>query len=240
MTLSAIIVDNREPKWVQDLAFGGVPKMIMQLDHGDIMMTTDDDKMVIVERKTPSDLLGSIADGRLMQQAAHLRDQTPWAYLVVTGQVQDGRGGKAVADGRLTGWSWASVEGALLSVQELGVPVVHAAGDADFEPCVLRLANRNRDETPIWPNRPPRVLRPGEQMLACLPGIGMERAQKLYDHFGTVCDALEWLTNMEVKDQNIAGIGMTTRRSVRRALQLSDREWLAVRATPPEFGTKEG
>lgn len=240
MTLTAVVVDSREPDWIKALTFGGLPVMVTYMEHGDLLLSTNDDHIIAVERKEVGDLLNSIADGRLMVQLSGMRAQTKWSYLVVVGSLLYGPGGKVVSDRGVTGWDFNAVQGALATAQELGTVVVHCGSDTDFESCIIRLGNRSRDETPIWPNRPPRVLQPGEQMLACLPGIGMERAQKLFDHFGTVCDALEWLTNLEVKDENVAGIGLTTRRSVRRALQLGDREWLAVRATPPEFGTKEG
>ncbi len=55
---------------------------------------------------------------------------------------------------------WLELEfdpGALLSIQEMGTPVVFAASDADYEKLVIRLANRpHKAETQILPlNHPP-------------------------------------------------------------------------------------
>ena len=50
MTLKAIILDSREPKWARDLDLG-VPKTITALPAGDAWLATEDVTLV-VERKT--------------------------------------------------------------------------------------------------------------------------------------------------------------------------------------------
>ena len=82
MTLKAVILDSREPVWVQELNFG-VPKSITALPSGDAWLATEDTTLVC-ERKTLADLLASIRDGRLFTQAAAMVQQSVWSYEVVT------------------------------------------------------------------------------------------------------------------------------------------------------------
>jgi hypothetical protein len=81
-----------------------------------------------------------------------------------------------------TGWGLASVYGAILSIQEMGVFVVFCDGDANFKDCIIKLADRKRtEEQQVLPPRPGVLLGPKVAFLAGLPGIGIERAQDILD-----------------------------------------------------------
>lgn len=226
--LQAILCDSREPTWIQGLAFGGVPSMVTALDYGDLWLTTGDGEMLCVERKTPTDLLGSIKDNRLFSQCAGMRQRTPWAYLIVTGLLRATRDGKVIADERVTGWEWNSVAGALLTCQEMGVGVVHTTNESEYEAAVLRLANRKRGEEYIIQSKmDSRVMSHAEQVLTSLPGIGWQRAQDLLRVFdGNVGQALAWLTWLNTVGDGPAGVAGGTKAAVRKALGLTDDEEL--------------
>jgi ERCC4-type nuclease len=223
------MLDSREPTHIQALRFGGVPTVVATLEDGDLWASTADGAMLVVERKTPSDLLSSIKDGRLFQQAAAMRQRSQWAYLAVTGVLTDSMDGKVVTANRTTGWRWEDVQGALLTVQELGVMVVHCRGDEEYEEAILRLARRERTaEKPLQPRTNGRVLSPAEVVLTSLPGIGLERAQTLLAEWDNRAGyALAWLTWLDTWHE-IASIGNGTKANVRRALGLGPEEWLAV------------
>lgn len=222
------MVDSREPNWVQRLKFDGVPVAVTALDYGDLWATTGDGAMVCIERKTPTDLLGSIKDNRLFAQCAGMRAKTQWAYLVVTGVLRANASGKVIADERITGWAWESVAGALLTVQEMGVGVVHTANERDYEAAVIRLSERKRGEEYIIEQRmDSRVASPAEQVLTSLPGIGWQRAQDLIRVFGgNVGQALAWLTWRNTVGDGPAGVAGGTKAAVRKALGLTDDEEL--------------
>jgi hypothetical protein len=57
--ITAALVDSREPQWMQSLTFGGVPTVVTLLDSGDVWAVTDDGHTLMIERKTPSDLLNT-------------------------------------------------------------------------------------------------------------------------------------------------------------------------------------
>jgi len=239
MTISAVLIDSREPESIQKLSFGNAPKMITALDYGDCWATVGTD-IICIERKTPSDLLGSIKDNRLFGQVAGMRQRSPWTYLVVTGVLTSTVGGMVVADSRVTGWTWESLQGALLSVQELGANIVYCESDNEYEATVLRLCNRERSkEKVLEPLTHSRIMSPAEVMLTSLPGIGFERAQLMLREFdGNAAQALAWLTWKDTISQ-IAGIGDGIKRSVRTALQLAEDETLVI-ATPDGYGLERG
>lgn len=237
--IEAVMIDSREPDWIKSLTFGGVPTAVVQLEAGDVHAVTSDGHTLMIERKTSDDLLSTLREDRLFPQMARLAEArldqlihnlpvTSWPYLVITGQLQNGPNGKAVTDRGITGWNYAAVQGALLSIQEMGVFVVHSAGDADFEKCIIRLGERPRDGLQkILPPRPGLILGPGSALLAALPGVGLERVTEIMKWAGNVpAHALSGLTDMEIS----APVGNAVRRRIRRVLGLTDNQVLEIDA----------
>lgn len=220
--IQSIMIDQREPAWVQKLKFGSIPTAVTLLDCGDIWAATDDGSLLVIERKTPDDLLNSIGDGRLFNQAASMVKLSSWSYIVITGSLIPGGNGKVILSNRESGWDFNSVQGALITVQEMGVRVTFAAGDADFAGCVERLASRSRSEVTIKPARQAQILSPGAQVLSSLPGIGLDRALEIMKHFPNAAIALSYLTDPEWNGASIPGIANGTKANVRRALGLED------------------
>ena len=238
--ITAIMIDNREPEYFQRLKFGGIPTMATMLDVGDVQAVTDDGCTLVFERKTPSDFLNSLKDDRLFVQMAHMSEMrtaaqsvgdalTYWPYLVITGPLLANGENKVVADGRVTGWSFASVQGAILSIQEMGIFVTWCNGDMDFEDCILRIGKRDRKpQMRILPSRPATMLGPKIAFVSSLPGIGIEKAQEILDWSGNIpAHALIGLTDMEIKSP----IGLATRRRLRDVLGLSDGENIEIVGT---------
>lgn len=234
MNISAVMIDSREPDWVKSLQFGGVPTAVLQLDYGDLHVLTNDGYTLVIERKTPDDLLNTLRDERLLPQMARmvearLNEQVngelqTWPYLVITGQLYRGPNGNAITGDRgVTGWNWDSVMGALLTIQEMGVFVAFAGGDEDFEAAIIRLANRKRDPIKLLPPRPPTILGPGATFLASLPGIGPKHALRLLEwSAGNAAQALTGLTDLSID----CPLPLSTRRRARAALGLKDNQTL--------------
>lgn len=227
--LTGAFIDSREPEHIQKLKFGGVPCVVTALDCGDLWASCSDGELLVIERKTTADLLASISDGRIFQQALKMRERSPWAYVVVTGYLQPTHDGKTFVQGKATGWNWDAVQGALLDIQETGVQVLYIEHDNGFEAAVCRLAKRSRAGRVLNNTaRPARVMTAGETLLTGLPGIGLERAQDLLSGFdGNPAQALAWLT-WEGTFGEVAGIGNGIKAGVRRALGLKPHESLTV------------
>lgn len=237
MSITAIMIDNREPSWVQNLKFGSIPTAVVTLDSGDVEAVTDDGHIILVERKTPDDLLNTLREDRLFPQACRLAQQrvdqqlagetvTVWPYLVITGMLSCSADGKVITEHRETAWSWSAVQGALLSIQEMGVFVVQCAGDSDFENCIIRLGKRSREAfQPVLPPRPAINLGHGAAIIASLPGIGIDRTQEVMAWAGnSVGVALVGLTDLEIPGP----VGPAVRRKIRRVLGLQEDQTLEL------------
>jgi ERCC4-type nuclease len=184
--------------------------------------------MLAIERKTSSDFLNTLRDDRLFPQMAKLKTVSPWPYLVICGELRPGPNGQCLTEGRETGWNWASVSGALLSVQELGIHVVQCAGDTDYEATIIRLANRDRSNLRVSPPRDVTIIGEAEVILSSLPSIGAEKVQAILSYAGNPAYALQWLTDDTGPNGQIPGIGDVTKRKIRRSLGLKEDEVLAV------------
>jgi ERCC4-type nuclease len=233
--LTAILIDQREPDWVKRLTFKNIPAPIPTtvLEVGDAWLACDDGAILIVERKTPDDFLGSLADERLFSQVERLVTQYAlhgWLpYLVISGNFLHGPNRRTITARGETGWNWHAVQGALLSIQEAGVPVTFCAGDDDYGACLERLGNRERKPIRSAPLRGIVPLTIQEQILVSLPGIGPEKAAALLNESTSVAWALDLLTDLH--GPKISLIGDGTRKNVRFALGLENGNRLAVVAT---------
>lgn len=229
-----VLVDDRESAWVKGLRFGNVPTAVQRLDT-DVLVLLDDGTLIGFEHKEANDLLGTMRDKRLFPQLEKLRALTPWVYLVIVGDLRPGRDGKVLTDGRETGWNWVSVQGMLLSVQEIGVHVVQCQ-ENDFESTVTRIANRERKPVRIQPARDTVLLSEAEIFLTALPGIGPDKADTVLKRCGSAAWGLSLLTNLNI--EGTPGIGDGIKRKVRAALGLADEEVLNVvnykTGNPPE------
>jgi ERCC4-type nuclease len=230
--ITAIMVDSREPKWVQDLQFDGIPKSVQFLEQGDLMAATDAGELILVERKTPDDFLNSLKQDRVMLQLANMLEVTRWSYLMVTGEFKLGVKGEVVTQ-RVTGWNWDAVQGAILSIQEMGIYVIQCQGDEDYEAAIIRLGNRDRSHVmPIPPAKQPHVYSQSEAALAALPGIGFKRLQSVLEAAGGSAGwALALLTNLdEVED--FPDVSYGNRQRIRNVLGLKPSEMLAINVRP--------
>jgi len=227
MALVSAIVDSREPLYIRQLTFSGVERTIAELPTGDFWGVCDDGELIVVERKTPGDFLGTLRQDRLFPQLAQLREQSIWSYLVITGTLLPGANDTCWTDQVETGWKWTAIQGALLTAQEIGVHVSYCQGDLSYESAVLRLANRSRSVVRVTPARDTAWLTEAEAIVAALPGIGYDRAQSLIKECGTAGWALSFLTDHDTQ-QHVPGIGPAIKRRIRRALGLTDEQLLAV------------
>lgn len=238
--ITALMVDSREPDWVKNLKFGGIPTIVTMLETGDVQAVTDDGCTLVFERKTLSDFLNTLRDDRLFPQLARMTEirnaeqagglpVTNWPYLIITDPITANNAGKVIADRGVTDWSFASVMGTILSIQELGVFIYFANGQLDYENTILRIGRRSRNpHITIMPPRSANVLGPKATFLASLPGIGIDRVQEILDWAGhNVGHALIGLTDTEIKSP----ITLAVRRRVRELMGLHDGENLEITGT---------
>lgn len=227
MTLKAVLLDSREPPWVQGLGFGDAPISVVPLSAGDAWLAVED-ATIIVERKTFSDLLGSIQDERLFDQVARMIKLSSWRYLIVQGRGRLSQDGERVIGVPGAGvWNIHRIEGALATVQQMGVTVVRIGPRPhNYHAALTWLASRKRGEVKVTPRREAVMQSPGERILCALPGISEVRAQALLDHCGTTAWALVYLAGEG--GGKVPGIGPATKEAARQALGLEDDQIFAI------------
>ncbi len=233
MAISAIMIDQREPDYIKaqfpDAA-------VTLLDTGDAWVACDDGHILMIERKTGDDLLNSLRDGRLLEQVSRLVEnrinqqlrgerQTYWPYLVITGPLAPDHNGKTYT-GRETGWAWNAVQGALLTVQEMGCYIVHCPSDTEYGNTIRMLGNRDRKEViDILPQKEALPVDTKSVFLMGLPGIGLERARQILEWSGgNLAHALIGLTDLEIKSP----VGEITRQKIRVFLGLQNNQTLEL------------
>jgi ERCC4-type nuclease len=229
--MPAYLIDQREPEHIKAMTLE--PKSVVLLECGDVQIACDDGAIVIVERKTPDDFLNSIADGRIFNQVRGMLKVSQWSYVVICGQFRYDKDGAVITDARQTGWNYASVMGAALSIQEVGAFVTFCRDDADFEKEITRLATRSRDTLHVAP-RKIEELGFTNQLLCTLPGIGTERASKLLEWCGgSGAQALAAITQPAT---NIPGIPSSVIHNARFVLGLDHDQILAINNLTPFTG----
>lgn len=233
MTISAIMIDQREP----DVIKSQFPDAaIVLLETGDAWVACDDGHIIMIERKASDDLLNSLRDGRLLEQISRLVEnrinqqlrgekQTYWPYLVITGTLSPDHNGKTYT-GRDTGWAWNAVQGALLTIQEMGCYVAHCPSDTEYARFITMLANRKHDDAvDILPQKQPLPVDAKSMFLMGLPGVGLERARQILEWAGgNLAHALMGLTDLDIK----APVGEHVRRSIRKFLELQDEQLVEI------------
>ena len=239
----AIQIDSREDTWLKNwqaqppAELAEIPIITQQLDTGDAKIYLDDGTVLNVERKTPSDFLNSIPNDHIFDQVARMMTERTLTgslpYLVITGEIlRNPTTGKCLIPGSKhgEGWNWDAVQGALLSIQEAGVPVIHCGSDMEYAAALVRLANRGRTMI-INPTREIMPLTPEERVLCAFDGIGPELAGKTLEACTTAAWALDVLTDMAPDAPKITGIANGRKVMIRKILGLKDGEKLAVIAT---------
>jgi ERCC4-type nuclease len=220
MGLSAVMIDKLEPAWVQKLTFGCSTVSVQPLDTADIWLYCEDGALLLIERKTPSDLLSTMHEKRLFPQLERMPKVSPWSYLVISGMFLPSRDGKVIIDGHDSDWTWPSIQGCLLTCQEIGVHILQIPDDLHFEAAVTRLGSRDRRPLRVPPAREIALLSEGEVILTSFPGVGEQMATTLLQACGSAAFAIDALTSLS--KSTIPGLGPETKRKVRRALGLAD------------------
>jgi ERCC4-type nuclease len=129
-----LFIDSREPPTLRQLVRRAVeaPSQVITLDSGDYMMLDKDGCSMAIERKTWSDLLGSITDGRLFDQLARMDRDYHYSVLMIEGVLEITRAGAGRLGGRVligreeSKYTHAFIQMTLLSLQRrLAVSVLH-------------------------------------------------------------------------------------------------------------------
>jgi DNA excision repair protein ERCC-4 len=176
-----IVIDDREPHELVAHALrscGCSAIEVRRLTIGDYVVN----ESLLVERKSLRDLIVSIIDGRLFQQAKRLADADLPAALILEGTTQDIQHSEM---------RWEAIQGALVSVSLFfGVPVLRSRNLEETARTLFHAARQNAEvETDALvrhARRPKRKAALQSYILQGLPGVGPKRAKQLIERFGSV------------------------------------------------------
>ncbi len=174
------------------------------------------DGQLIVERKTLLDLVASIKEGRLFSQLYRLLQSELPCVLLLEGSSDD------LAR---SGMRREAIQGALMQITLfMQIPVLRAL-NATESASLLLMAARQLQNLSAQKAKGPRRYRARRithkekqqlYLLQGLPGIGLTRARLLLEKFGSV---KEVLTASERELQQVAGIGNSTAKKIRWAVE---------------------
>ena len=170
---------------------------------------------------TAHQMLHELKHGTLLINCAQVQKASPWSYLLISGSIQPAPDGKKIElNGRSSSFEWRAIQGALLTIAEMGVQVVWIGEDKRLGDTLVWLAERDRSPKKVQPARETLFATPAEQILTALPGIGPERADQLLRNTGgNVILALNALTDPE---NDMPGIPQKVREDARKIFALPD------------------
>lgn len=227
--MNVICVDDREPENIaKDLGkLPGMKVIVSRMETGDILYPMG---QMVIERKTVSDLLGSIASDRVFDQVSRMVEMPgiKFPIVMVVGTFGVNKAGKVIADKRTTGWSPWSIQMALMSLQARGAMVIQTD---DWVQCVKELCawteKRAKQDMVVTHTKSIREAPPEVAFLSGLPGIGPVTATNLLTYTGSVGWALAALTQKRTA-ADVPGVGPVTIKKTREFFGLDDGSTLTV------------
>ncbi|NPD88759.1 MAG: hypothetical protein HGN29_08535 [Asgard group archaeon] len=189
-----LIIDNRESKLIKLLEQkqDSIIYETKALDVGDVIVSED----VAIERKTGSDFISSIMDGRLFEQMLRLLDTYPNPILIL-----ESFDYLALEN---TGMNLSSIYGALAYISyKLGVSVIPTVTTEDTLIVIERIAYREQieDTKPTLARRAPKGMTIEERRAYALEGLidtGPKKAQALIEQFKTPLKVFEAIKDTEI------------------------------------------
>lgn len=207
-----IYADNRENgSKVTDILKHKCDLRLKQLPVADYLLS----KKVAVERKTCSDFLSSIVDGRLFNQITELKENFRSPLMIIEGN------GLFESDRKIHP---NAIRGAVASVVvDYGMPIIWTKNPLETSDMLLSIATReqltkNRSVALRGKKKAKSMNHHQEFLVSGLPKISTVTAKRLLKHFGSP----EKIFSAPVEElQKVDGIGPKTAKRIRRVLKKS-------------------
>ncbi len=204
-----IVVDEREKKsGIPDLLKGtGINLEIKTLPVGDYIVAPE----TIVERKTVSDLVSSIFDGRLFDQCHRLKEHYQFPILIIEGDIDEI---EELTENPLVFY------GAISSIAiDFKIPVISTPNATHTSKLLISMCSRkDASKGPfIKKIRKSNDLQKQQlSMLCSLPGVGEKTAIRMLEKFGT---PLRVLSSSIIELSKVSGLGEARAKNIKKVLQ---------------------
>lgn len=197
----AVLADHREKdnKVVKELIDLDINVRTGQLTSADYLVSG----VVGVELKKVPDFVGSLIDGRLIEQVKELKRNFEKAILIIEGEEDIFAVRKVHAN---------AIRGALASiVLGFGVPVLYTKDSQDTAALLAVMAKREQQgdskEYSLHTSKPQSIKEQQEYLVSAMPSIGLGTARILLEHFGSI-KALVGASEEQIT--SVKGIGKIT------------------------------
>ena len=204
-----IVADEREKKsGIPDLLKGtGINLEIKTLPVGDYIVAPE----TVVERKTISDLVSSIFDGRLFDQCHRLKEHYQFPILIIEGDIDEI---EELTENPLVFY------GAISSIAiDFKIPVIPTPNATHTSKLLISMCSRkDASKGPfIKKIRKSNDLQKQQlSMLCSLPGVGEKTAIRMLEKFGT---PLRVLSSSITELSKVSGLGEARAKNIKKVLQ---------------------
>jgi DNA excision repair protein ERCC-4 len=203
------VVDEREKKsGIPDLLKGiGINLEIKTLPVGDYIVAPE----TVVERKTISDLISSIFDGRLFDQCNRLKEHYQFPILLIEGDIEEIE--------KLTENPFVFY-GAISSIAiDFKIPVIPTPNASHTSKLLISMCSRK--DTVNGPfikkiRKSSNLQKQQLLMLCSLPGVGEKTAVRMLEKFGT---PLSVLSSSVTELSKVGGLGEARAKNIKKILK---------------------
>ena len=208
-----IVVDEREKKsGIPGLLKGiGINLEIKTLPIGDYIVAPE----TVVERKTISDLVSSVFDGRLFDQCNRLKEHYQFPILLIEGNIDEI---EELTENSLVFY------GAISSIAlDFKIPVIHTPNASHTSKLLVSMCSRkDASKGPFIKKirKSNDIQKQQLSMLCSLPGVGEKTAIRMLEKFGT---PLRVLSSTTTELSKVSGLGEARAKNIKKVLQAQNK-----------------
>jgi ERCC4-type nuclease len=203
----SIVCDYREKEVIENLLRMGAEISEKGLDVGDFVCSC----RVCVERKTHSDFIASIIDGRMFEQAQNMKENFERPVVII-----EGSSNREINDNAL--------KGAIASLAiDFGLSMVSTRNPFDTAKTIFWMAKREqncgkKNLCPKVGKKPKEIRSLQEFVVAGIPGVSATIAKRMLERFGSI-EKLFCASEEELRD--VKGIGPKMAKKIRKILTIT-------------------
>ncbi len=176
----AVMADFREKEVIDQLKSLGVVVNELSLEVGDFVCS---ENKIVIERKSHSDFVSSIIDGRLFEQSRIMKENFEIPIVIV-----EGFSNREMNDN--------AFKAALASlIVDYGVTILNTSSPADTAKIIYWIVEKEQTENKMQLSfkvgkKPKDEKIRQEFVLSSFPGVSVKTARKLLENFGTIKNVL--------------------------------------------------
>jgi Fanconi anemia group M protein len=199
-----VISDYREKEVNKILENLGAKVNVMNLDIGDFVLS----ERICIERKTHSDFVSSIIDGRIFEQAKKLKENFEKPILII-----EGYSNREINENAL--------KGAIASlIVDFGISIINTSNALDTAKTIYWIAKKEQKEEKKAiafkiGKKPKDAKKLQEEIVSSLPGVSNVISKRLLEKFGSV---EKIFTAKEDELKEVKGIGEKLAKKIKKIL----------------------